>query len=365
MTFRIRPWMFVSAAWIGPALLALVSRMAQARLQGDPAPPVAQLLFESLDWLAYGFFAPAIFAISRRWPLSRTSAPSHWIIHAVAAIGFCAAWAGAGTVLKALLGTDRFEQGLGVAFASWFLITLPFGTGAYLGMVGIEHAIRHYTAARDWESRAARISGQLVTARLAALQARLNPHFLFNSLNTVAVLVREGDARAAAVVEQQSDVLRRTLANTDAAEVALGEQLFLVREYLAVEQARFSDRLRPEFEVPESLLTAALPAFALQHLVENAVRHGVARRSDAGRITVTARRDGDTLSLAVSDDGFGIGDAPEPEGHGLANTRARLQALYGGRASLAVRRGGAGGTVAELRVPYRETTFDREELGEA
>ena len=359
--------MFVSAAWIGPALLAIVSRMAQARLWGDPAPAVPQLLFESLDWLAYGAFAPAIFAISRRWPLSRTRAPwSHWAIHAFAAIAFCAAWAATGTLLKYLLGTDRFEQGLAVSFASWFFITLPFGTGAYLGMVGIEHAIRHYTAARDWEARAERVSAQLVSARLAALQARLNPHFLFNSLNTVAVLVREGDPRAAGIVEQLSDVLRRTLAHTDAAEVALGEELFLVREYLAVEQARFSDRLRPEFDVPDALLPAAVPAFALQHLVENAVRHGVARRTDAGRITVSARREGGTVALNVTDDGFGIeAGLADVADHGLANTRARLHALYGDRASVTVRPGAAGGTVAELRLPWRETTYDREELDDA
>jgi signal transduction histidine kinase len=359
--------MFVSAAWIGPALLALVSRVAQARIWGQPAPSVAQLLFESLDWLIYGFFAPLIFALSRRWPLSLRGTRSHWLIHGVAAVAFCAAWAGAGTVLKWLLGTDSFEQGIGVSFAAWFFITLPFGTGAYLGMVGIEHAIRHYTAARDWEARAARAAEQVVSARLAALQARLNPHFLFNSLNTVTVLVREGDTdRAASVLEQLSDVLRRTLATHDAPLVALGEELVLVRQYLAVEQARFSDRLRPEFDVPDELLAAAVPCFALQHLVENAVRHGISNRSDAGRITVSARRDGDMLALTVTDDGAGFdSSAPVAPGHGLENTRARLHALYGDRASLVVEPAAAGGAEATLRIPYTETTFDPGSLDDA
>jgi signal transduction histidine kinase len=347
--------MLVSAAWMGPAILALVSRLAQARLWAEPTPPLSRLLFESLDWLVYGLFVPLIFAISRRWPIERPHVASRVLLHAAAALLFCAAWAALGTGLKALLGVDTFERGVGFSFIAWFYITLPFGTGVYLGMVGIEHAIRHFTAAREWEAQAA-------SARLAALQARLNPHFLFNSLNTVAVLVREGDARAATVVEQLSDVLRRTLADPDATVVALGEELMLVRQYLAVEQARFSDRLRPEIDVPDALLAAAVPRFALQHLVENAIRHGISRRTAAGRVSVTARREGDMLVLAVRDDGFGIDPAePVTPGHGLENTRARLAALHGDRASLVVERGADGGTVATLRLPYGETAYDRDD----
>ena len=356
MTSRIRPWMLVSAAWMGPAVLASLGRLAQARLWGEPAPSAARLAFESLDWLVYGLFVPLIFAVSRRWPIVRSRLASRVLFHALSAIVFCAAWAALGTGLKALLGVDEFERGVGFSFVAWFYITLPFGTGVYLGMVGIEHAIRHFTAAREWEAQAA-------SARLAALQARLNPHFLFNSLNTVAVLVREGDARAATVVEQLSDVLRRTLADPEASVVALGDELALVRQYLAVEQARFSDRLRPEIDVPDALLAAAVPRFALQHLVENAIRHGISRRTMAGVVTVTARREGDTVVLEVRDDGFGIDPGePVPPGHGLENTRARLAALHGGRASLEVSRAEGGGTVALLRIPYSETAFDRDDL---
>src|SRR6185503_21341952 len=129
------------------------------------------------------------------------------------------------------------------------------------------------------ETQLARMAEQLTGAKLATLQAQLNPHFLFNSLNTVAVLVRDNDApRATAVIEHLSDVLRRTLSRTGASEVSLADELDLVREYLAVEQARFSDRLDPRFGVDEQLLSAAVPSFALQHLVENAVRHGISRR---------------------------------------------------------------------------------------
>lgn len=363
MTLRLKPWMLVSAAWVAPALLSIASNLGQARLWGGTTS-MAQLVFDSLDWLVYGFFAPAIFAISERWPLTGRHR-RRWarLIHFLGSLLFCAAWAGVGTLLKMLLNTDTFERGVGFSFLSWFYITIPFGVGAYFGMVGIEHAIRHYTAAREWEAQAALTASQLTAARLAALESRLNPHFLFNALNTIAVLVRGGDTdHANRVVEQLSDVLRLTLAQPSKSEVPLGEELFLVRRYLAVEQARFPDRLRVSISAPPETLGAAVPSFALQHLVENAIRHGVASNIAAGKVELTATLDAGSLVLTVRDDGIGItGDAAEITGHGLDNTRARLQALHGTAASLVVTAAPAGGTIARLSVPWRTLPFDAEQ----
>jgi sensor histidine kinase YesM len=355
--------MLVSAAWILPALLSIVSNLGQARLWGGQTS-VAQLVFDSLDWLIYGIFAPAIFWISARWPLTGPRRRrSHWLVHFLASLLFCLAWASAGTVLKAILDTDQFERGVAVSLLSWFYITIPFGVGAYAGMVAIEHAIRHYTTAREWQERSAQAEAQLTTARLAALESRLNPHFLFNALNTIAVLVRGGDTeRANRVVEQLSSLLRLTLAHPGSSEVPLGEELHLVGRYLAVEQARFPDRLRLTIDVPDELLGAAVPSFALQHLVENAIRHGVASSISAGRVRVTAERRDDLVMLTVQDDGVGIAPGrAELVGHGLANTHARLQVLYGERATLVVSAAPGGGTLAVLTLPYRLLPFDADQ----
>lgn len=368
MTPRFKPWMLVSAAWVAPALLALVSRMAQNRLWGDPPPSVAQLLFESLDWLVYGFFAPAIFAISARWPLTGAGRRrGAWGVHLLGSLLFCAAWAAVGTALKLLLRTDAFEFGIGVSFLSWFYTTIPFGVGVYFGMVGIEHAIRHVTLAREWEARAARVEAQLTTARLAALEARLNPHFLFNALNTIAVLVRGGDTRSAnRVVEQLSEVLRLTLGRPGQSEVSLGSEMHLVERYLAVEQVRFLDRLAASLDVPDTVRSAAVPVYAVQHLVENAIKHGVASRITAGVVRVVARREGDTVTITVFDDGAGILPAADSTpGRGLDNTRARLRVLYGDAAALEVTPAPGGGTLARLRVPYRELPYAPPEFGDA
>lgn len=348
--------MLVSAAWAGPAVLGVVNEVAQRRLSGGPPPSLPELLFASGDWLLYAFLTPAVFAIARRWPLSRPHVVRHAAIHLGVSLLFCAAWAGAGTVLKAMLTPAALYYPPGVYFVSWFFITLPFGVAVYLAVVGIEHAIRYFMEARERDVQLARLSEQLSSARFAALQAQLNPHFLFNTLNTIAVLVRDDNRTGAVrIVEHLSDVLRRTLTRHRANEVTLEEELELVRQYLAIEQARFSDRLRPTIEVDETLLSAAVPSFALQHLVENAIRHGIAKRAEAARVHVTARRDRDTLELSVSDDGPGIDMTAEGvKGRGLENTRERLRALYGERASLVVAKSAAGGTIATLRVPYRE-----------
>jgi sensor histidine kinase YesM len=358
---RVRPWMLVSAAWTGPAVLGAVNEIAQRKLGGGQPVSVPELLFASGDWLLYAFLTPAVFLVSQRWPLSRPHLASRAALHLGISLLFCAAWAAAGTVLKLVLMPSALYYPPFKYFISWLFITFPFGVAVYLAVVGIEHAIRYFVEARDREVQVARLSEQLSGARFAALQAQLNPHFLFNTLNTIAVLVRDGDRSGAArMVEQLSDVLRRTLTRHRTNEVTLGEELELVRQYLAIEQARFSDRLRPDLAIDDAVLAAAVPSFAVQHLVENAIRHGIAKRAEAGRVRVAARRDGDILEVTVSDDGPGIDAASASVAeHGLENTRARLRALYGEGASLIVVSGpwaDATGTVATLRVPYRELT---------
>ena len=347
--------MLVSLAWLGPAFLGFVTSLAMARIYGEPVK-LSSAFFYSTDWLLYALLTPGVFVIARRWPIARPHLVSRTLLQIGFSIVFSALWAAGGTVLKLLLQPNSFTHGIATFAASWFVGTLPFGCAVYLGMVGVEHAITYFTEARAREVQLARLSEQLTGARLAALKAQLNPHFLFNALNTITVLMREGEnAAATRVMEQLSDVLRLTLSRNNENEVTLEDELELVRQYLEVERARFSDRLRPEFNIANDTLFAAVPSFALQQLVENAVRHGIARRSDARRIAISSRRVGDMLEITVEDDGPGITAASaEAEGHGLANTRERLRTLYGDRASLEVTATPGGGTTARLRIPFHD-----------
>ena len=357
--------MIVSAAWILPAIFAVINRIAQARLQGWEPATARELLFQGGDWFLYAFLTPGVFAVSKRWPLTHPRAARRVLIHLLFSLLFCVAWATAGELFRVLLVrifapnlfyAPNFWGRVGLEWLSWIFITLPFGVAVYLCMVGIEHATRYFFEARAREVEVARLSEQLSSARFAALQAQLNPHFLFNTLNTIAVLVRDNDRRGAVrIVEHLSEVLRRTLSRHRANEVTLAEELELVKQYVAIEQARFSDRLRPEFRIADSLMSAAVPSFALEHLVENAIRHGIARHPDAGLLVVTAERSDDVLEITVVNDGISIDpNLPAPEGHGIENTRERLRALYGDKASLEISPRAEGGTTATLRLPYRE-----------
>jgi LytS/YehU family sensor histidine kinase len=298
---------------------------------------------------------------------------------------FCVVWAVSGKLFQLLLmiaadsaavttaiekAGDRLVPNILGNVASWILTTLPFGVVVYVTVAGVAHAISYFTESKDRELQLVRLGEQLASARYAALQSQLNPHFLFNTLNTIAVLVRDGDRDGAvSVVENLSDVLRKTL-RRGAHEVSLGEELELVKQYLAIEQARFSDRLQVSIDVDASLHSAAVPNFAVQHLVENAIRHGIARDQNAGVLRVNAVREkspqgaADTLVLTVTDDGPGVSSAAVSafeEGRGLANTRERLRVLHGDAASLALANGTSGGAVATLRVPFRESSREPEE----
>ncbi len=362
--------MVVSAAWILPAAFAAINRYAQTRLSGWDPVTVRDLLWEGGDWFLYAFLTPGVFVVSKRWPLAKPHLSQRILLHLGMAVLFCVAWATCGQVLKMSLnlifdptflatmqtGASQFWRKAVLDWLSWIFITLPFGAAVYLCVVGIEHATRYFIEAREREVQLARVSEQLASARFAALQAQVNPHFLFNTLNTIAVLVRDNDRQAAVrIIEQLSEVLRSTLSSHRGNEVTLGEELELVRQYVGIEQARFSDRLRPEFQIDDSHLSVTIPSFALQQLVENAIRHGIAKKADAGNLTIASRRVADMLELSVTDDGVGF-DSEEalPKDHGIENTRERLRALYGERASLLITRREEGGAIATLRVPYRK-----------
>jgi LytS/YehU family sensor histidine kinase len=158
------------------------------------------------------------------------------------------------------------------------------------------------------------------------------------------------------MLEQLGEMLRRVMRADRPAEVTLAEELDFVRRYLAIEEIRYSDRLRPTFSVEPALLAAAVPEFVLQPLVENAIRHGLAKRETATLLRIEARREGDELVLTVTDDGPGPEAAPATpqEGVGLGNTRERLATLYGERARLELRRTSTGGAAAIVRLPYHE-----------
>lgn len=235
----------------------------------------------------------------------------------------------------------------------WTLLTLPFAMLSYVLMLGCVYAFIYYREAREREFQQQRLAAQLAEARLNALRAQLNPHFLFNSLNAITVLVRDEKTQdASRMLELLSDVLRQVLQTRTTAEITLSEELAFVEKYLAIEQVRFSDRLSVLWSIDPKTVDFLVPEFILQPLVENAIRHGLAKRTEGGIIEITAEELNGELIVSVIDNGSGYRQLGG-EGVGLANTRERLATIYGDAAELVVKSGDTEGTIGQVRLPIR------------
>lgn len=202
-----------------------------------------------------------------------------------------------------------------------------------------------------------RLNQQLVQAELRALRAQINPHFLFNSLNTIAALIPAEPEKAETMTVRLARIFRHVLLHADRPFSSIDEEMYFLRTYLDIEQVRFGERLQVEFEVETSIGHAAIPSLILQPLVENAIRHGVAPKVGKSRILVQAQRRGERILLTVEDDGIGLMQKQDKAGGGgvgLQNIRERLQTMYGSTARLSLASIQSGGSRATLELPVGE-----------
>ncbi len=305
-------WPVVLAIWTVPALLSVFETEMFAAQNGQSIALWRVLVSEVPPWYVWAALTPVIVRLGKRWPLHRRPNPANIGVHLVAGLLAGTLYAVVSASLSELAG--RARQPLGLSILDWWLSGLPLIMLSYFGVLGISYAL----VFRD----------ELAVAQLGALRAQLQPHFLFNTLNAITALVRDQDTKGAiATLARLCDLLRAVLTADAAHEVALADEIAFIEQYLGIMEVRYSDRLRVHWNVPADLRTARVPTFVLQPLVENAIRHGIAKRTDAGRIEIAARRSGDRLVLTVADDGPGPNGAGD--GMGLANTRERLERLYG------------------------------------
>ncbi len=202
----------------------------------------------------------------------------------------------------------------------------------YWAIVGLSHALLYYRESRDRALRSAQLETRLVEAQLKTLQQQLHPHFLFNTLHAVSTLMHRDVVAADRTLMRLSDLLRLTLERLGEQEVTLASELEFLRKYLEIERMRFADRLVVRFDVSAEAEAAFVPTLLLQPLVENAIKHGVARKSGAGHIEITARREHDKLHIEIRDDGVGLSEdalTALHKGIGVSTTRARLQHQFG------------------------------------
>lgn len=249
---------------------------------------------------------------------------------------------------------------LGRSFSDFRWILVLNGTYALITLVVGNIALRYYRESRERALRASQLETRLVAAQLTALQQQLHPHFLFNTLHAISSLMHSDIDAADRTLIRLSDLLRLTLERLGEQEVTLEAEIDFLRKYLEIERTRFADRLVVRYEIEEGALEAKVPTLLLQPLVENAIKHGVARKSGAGHIDIVARREHDMLCLEVRDDGVGLSEdalTALQKGIGVSTTRARLQHQFGADYRFEFHRLSQGVAVV-VAVPWRTGTQD-------
>jgi two-component system, LytTR family, sensor kinase len=226
----------------------------------------------------------------------------------------------------------------------------------YWSFVGACQAITNFRSSQERERRAAELEARLASAKLQALRMQINPHFLFNTLNSIAALVYVNPRAADEMLGDLSELLRRSLDSMEEQEVPLAQELEFIGAYIRIEQKRFGERLRVEQSVPDELMKALVPALVLQPLVENAIRHGIEPQRAPGLISIEAKQEDKHLHLIVRDNGRGLPGADVKgsgrRGIGLANTQARLQGLYGQDQSFSFGKAELQGCRVDIRLPF-------------
>lgn len=341
--------------WLLPAAVATLGlRLVPSRLNPD-LTLLEILAAQSLIWFAWGLWSAVIVAVGERVPFERGSIGKAIAVHLpLSAVIICA------QILVIWNVAVMFGMNQPAGLESMLVIGIrQYGDllmVVYWAVVGTHAGVRWHARWRAESLRAAQLREDLAQANLQALRAQLNPHFLFNALNAVVALTVSDPPAARATLVRLAELLRATLAAGDEQETTLAQEIALTARYLEIEEVRFADRLTVTWTLQEELGDRKVPAFALQPLVENALRHGLGRRNGVGTLEVITREAGGALELVVSDGGPGpVSSAPVRGGAGiaLANLRSRLQRLYGDEASLALHTRADGGTDAIVRIPVQ------------
>ena len=347
LPFAERGWALFAGwvlVWNAAVPIRLIGMLETARSPRGIGPAIGMLILDQTSWAIATYAVFRIALRARHRPLREVltilallAIPvmvlKHW---GTFTLTYALGWSGPPNMMRGLLFSGPLNMFVLMAAAA-------------LGLLVV-----YMQRARDHAVLQANLRAELASARLQTLRLQLNPHFLFNALNSIASLVPSDAGKADTAIAALSSFLRASLSVTREEETTLEDELRIVDAYLEIESVRF-EWLTVDLDVPDVLRSARVPAFVLQLLVENAIRHGLATRRTPGRVLLAARRIGDQLELSVTDDGVGLG-APSGDsslGIGLQNVRARLAQLHGAKGVLTLQPAIPHGTVAKIRIPYR------------
>lgn len=355
-------WRWIAAFWVAGAAFEASQSIFMLHAEGKDSGDLQLFIVQFFTWLPWALATPLVISLARRTPVIPRPTARGVLTHL-------------GALIVISLIAEAWSSALVVAFNPWvntqpptfwntFSTTLIFQALNCLTAYSLILAITYLVDSRDRVARqtaeAARLNGELSTAQLAALRRQLEPHFMFNTLNSIAGLVRDQrNAAAVSMIVGLSEFLRRASEDSHRPQVTLAEEVEYLQRYIDIQKLRFGDRLRIGVEIAPGLMEAQVPGLVLQPLVENAIKHGVARRVAGGTVRVRGQTVGTALCLSVYNDGADLpGDGEDDDeekgaGVGLANLRTRLQILHGSDAELRIDRIGDDGVEVTVTLPGR------------
>ena len=322
------------------------------------------LLISLVQWWSWGLVTPFIFWLDARLPFKENQLFKRILAHLPVSVLVTILYSCVVLALGALFQLQPWSAIGGKYLRATLFPAFLWSWLVYWVIIGVQQTVRYYQHYIDSELRVARMERSSSEARLNALRMQLDPHFLFNALNTVSSQVERNPKLARTMIEHLGDLLRLSLDARDKQEIPLTEELAFLDHYVAIQKIRFAENLSIEIQIDPEVKYALIPSLIVQPLVENAIRHGISRRASGGTVTVTAQHRPGQLQIRVADDGVGLPTGWTPEtssGMGLSVTRERILGLYpDGNSSFSVRRRRGGGTEVDILLPLR---FPREPAG--
>jgi len=359
-----------SIIFVAATLLALFSTLMAWRftvsLGHEPKYWRTLVILNSTYWYLWALFTPAIIWLSQHFRFERQGLWRAMAVHIPSVVLFSL------THILTMSGVQWwFARAQGRPFSWWpeaqksALLNFDWEMMTYWTIVGLSHAVLYYRESKDRALRTAQLETRLVEAQLKTLQQQLHPHFLFNTLHAISALMHRDVEAADRTLMRLSDLLRLTLESIGQQEIPLQAELDFLSKYLQIEQTRFADRLVVRFDIQPETLDTLVPNLILQPLVENAIKHGVAKKTGPGHIDISARREGDKLRMEVRDDGVGLSEdalTALQKGIGVSTTRARLQHLFGADYRFEFHRQAAGLLVV-VSIPWQTEMKARVQAG--
>ena len=344
-SFGKKVWGIVGL-WTLIAIFFLARELLARTVAGDPLE-VMNNIKDYAAWYWWAIFTPLIFWLAQKAPIRRGQLVRNISLHFL--LSFAVSLS-----MVFLYFAQRWAFGLE---GNWSMLqTLlmyphPFDMLTYWAIVGVHEGLAYNWKYLQEELRTAKLKGNLLEAQVQALKMQLHPHFLFNTLNSISELMHEDMEAAEQMLKRLENFLRLTFQNSDVQQITLQKELEFLRNYLEIQQVRFQNRLSVDLKIDPEAMADRVPNLILQPIVENAIRHGVAPRTNAGRIEIRASHRNGALLLQVEDDGPGLPTLNFREGVGMSNTRLRLQQLYGKECSFQMQNNPQGGLLVTLQIP--------------